>query len=153
LRQLTQEMAGSQVQALIILGGNPAYTAPADIAFADALKSVPFSVHLSLHVDETSALTTWHIPAAHYLEAWSDARAYDGTMSIIQPLIAPLYGGKSAHELLAALSGQADAKSYDLVLANWQSQRRIDFPTFWRTALNKGIVDGTAAEPTTPSPG
>jgi MoCo/4Fe-4S cofactor protein with predicted Tat translocation signal len=152
LRQLVQEMAAGQVQALIILGGNPAYTAPADIAFADALKSVPFSVHLSPHVDETSALTTWHIPAAHYLEAWSDARAYDGTASIIQPLVAPLYGGKSAHELIAALSGQADAKSYDLVLANWQSQRRIDFPTFWRTALHKGIVNGTAAEAITATP-
>ncbi|HET9223362.1 MAG TPA: TAT-variant-translocated molybdopterin oxidoreductase [Roseiflexaceae bacterium] len=152
LSQLTQEMAAGQVQALIILGGNPVYTAPADIAFADALKSVPFSAHLSLYLDETSALTTWHIPAAHYLEAWSDARAYDGTASIIQPLIAPLYGGKTAQEMVAALLGQPDAKSYDLVLANWQSQRRIDFQTFWRTALNMGIVEGTAAEVMTLAP-
>jgi MoCo/4Fe-4S cofactor protein with predicted Tat translocation signal len=151
LRQLAQEMAAGQVQALIILGGNPAYTAPADIPFADALKSVPFSAHLSLHVDETSALTTWHIPEAHYLEAWSDARAYDGTATIIQPLVAPLYGGKSAHELVAALQGQ-NAKSYDLVRGFWQGQHQGDFETFWRTALNKGVVDGTAAAPASPTP-
>jgi MoCo/4Fe-4S cofactor protein with predicted Tat translocation signal len=143
LRKLVQEMSGGQVQALIILGGNPAYTAPADVDFAGALKSVPFSARLSLYEDETSAPATWHIPEAHYLESWSDARAYDGTASIVQPLIAPLYGGKTAHDLLAALQGQ-NTSSYDLVRGYWQGQASGNFATFWRTALNKGVVADTA---------
>ena len=86
-------MNAGSVDVLVIVGGNPVYTAPADLAFADALGKVPLRVHLSPHHDETSALCHWHIPEAHFLEAWSDARAYDGTVSIVQPLIAPLYGG------------------------------------------------------------
>ncbi|MFL5805834.1 MAG: TAT-variant-translocated molybdopterin oxidoreductase [Roseiflexaceae bacterium] len=152
LRQLVQEMAGGQVQALLILSGNPAYSAPADVDFAGALKQVPFSAHLSLYEDETSALATWHIPAAHDLESWSDARAYDGTASIVQPLIAPLYGGKTAHELVAALQGQ-NAASYDIVRGYWQGQASGNFAAFWRTALNKGVVEGTALPATSVTPG
>ena len=99
---------GRQGRSALILGGNPVYTAPADLQFADALAKVQLRVHLSLHDDETSALCHWHIPEAHFLEAWSDARAFDGTASIVQPLIAPLYGGKSAHEVLAALSDRPE---------------------------------------------
>ena len=90
--------ARGKVDMLIILGGNPAYDAPADLEFADALKntSIPLRVHLGLYQNETAELCQWHVNEAHYLEAWGDARAYDGTVSIVQPLIAPLYGGKSA---------------------------------------------------------
>jgi|HigsolmetaAR201D_1030396.scaffolds.fasta_scaffold04605_4 MoCo/4Fe-4S cofactor protein with predicted Tat translocation signal len=143
-RQLVQEMASGQVQALLILGGNPVYTAPADVDFAGALANVPFSAHLSLYVDETSSKTTWHIPAAHYLESWGDARAYDGTASIIQPLIAPLYGGKTVYELISVVQGQP-ASAYDLVRAYWQGQASGSFASFWRQALHKGVIDGTAA--------
>jgi molybdopterin-containing oxidoreductase family iron-sulfur binding subunit len=106
---------------------------------------VKFRVHLGLYDDETARLCDWHIPEAHYLEAWSDARAYDGTATIIQPLIAPLYGGKSAHELLAEILGQPGRTGYEIVRDHWKSQYRgRDFESFWRTALHEGMVAGTA---------
>jgi molybdopterin-containing oxidoreductase family iron-sulfur binding subunit len=145
LRELATDMAAGTVELLVTLGGNPAYTAPADLGFAEALGKAGLRVHLGMHADETAALSTWHIPEAHYLEAWGDARAYDGTVSIIQPLIAPLWGGRTAHELLAALLGQ-NTSAYDAVRAYWQSQRGASgdaFETFWRTSLNKGVIDGT----------
>jgi molybdopterin-containing oxidoreductase family iron-sulfur binding subunit len=145
LRELAADMAGGAVELLLTLGGNPAYTAPADLGFADALARVGFRAHLGMHADETAALSNWHIPEAHYLEAWSDARAFDGSATIIQPLIAPIWGGKSAHELVGALLGQ-NTSGYDAVRAYWQGQRGgagDAFETFWRTALNKGLVDGT----------
>ena len=103
LKDLVADMRGGKVDMLIILGGNPAYDAPADLGFADALKntSIPLRVHLGLYQNETAELCQWHVNEAHYLEAWGDARAYDGTVSIVQPLIAPLYDGKSAYELVA----------------------------------------------------
>src|SRR5439155_22642627 len=104
LKDLIADLNGGKVDLFVILGGNPVYTAPPDLNFADALGKAQLRVHLSLHEDETSALCHWQIPEAHFLESWSDARAYDGTVSIVQPLIAPLYGGKSAHDVLAALS-------------------------------------------------
>jgi molybdopterin-containing oxidoreductase family iron-sulfur binding subunit len=96
------------------------YTAPVDLKFAEAMEKVALRVHLGLYEDETAARCHWHIPEAHYLESWSDVRADDGTVTIIQPLIAPLYGGKSAHEVIAALSG-AERPAYDLVRAYWSS--------------------------------
>ena len=108
LRDLVADMNAGRVDALVIVGGNPVYTAPADLKLAEAMGKVPLRVHLSLYDDETSALCHWQIPEAHFLEAWSDARGYDGTVSIVQPLIAPLYDGKSAHELLAAMSDRPE---------------------------------------------
>jgi molybdopterin-containing oxidoreductase family iron-sulfur binding subunit len=102
-------MAAGEVEALFIVGGNPAYAAPADLPFATLLDEVPFSAHLSLWFDETSAHCTWHLNAAHALESWSDTRAFDGTVSLVQPLIIPLYEGKTAHEMLAALLGNTTA--------------------------------------------
>src|SRR5476649_2477505 len=103
---------------------NPAYTAPVDLAFAAAISKVQLRAHLSLYSDETSALCQWQIPEAHFLEAWSDARGYDGTASIVQPLIAPLYGGKSAHEVLAAMSERPERSGHDLVREHWQDIAR-----------------------------
>jgi MoCo/4Fe-4S cofactor protein with predicted Tat translocation signal len=146
LRELAGDMAGGNVEVLLTLDGNPAYTAPADLDFAGALAKVGFRAHLGMHADETAALSTWHIPAAHYLESWGDARAFDGSVSIIQPLIAPIWGGRTTHDLLAALLGQ-NTSGYDAVRAYWQSQRAINgdaFETFWRTSLNKGVIEGTA---------
>ena len=108
LRALVEDMASSRVELLLILGSNPVYTAPADFDFARHVARVPFSVHLSLEANETSALCHWLLPETHYLEAWGDARAYNGTVSLMQPLIEPLYGGKSASELLAMLLGQPE---------------------------------------------
>ena len=147
LKDLVADMRGGKVDLLIILGGNPAYDAPADLNFADALKnsSVPVRVHLGLHQNETAELCHWHINQAHELEAWGDARACDGTVSIIQPLIAPLYNGKSALEFVALLNGQSDATGYDLVRSYWQRQHAgADFEQFWRKSLHDGWIDGTS---------
>ena len=122
--QLVNDMNAGQVQALLMLDGvNPVYTAPADLPFKEAFQKVPLRIHHGLYQDETSDLCHWHIPAAHELESWGDARAFDGTVSILQPLIEPLYGGKTATEVLAAtLGNQADATGYDLVRQYWSSR-------------------------------
>ena len=153
LKDLVADMRAGKVEMLVILGGNPAYDAPTDLGFADILESgsVPLRVHLGLYQNETAELCQWHVNQAHELESWGDARAYDGTVSIIQPLIAPLYGGKSAHEFIALLSGQADATGYDLVRAYWQRQQPplpvqhtfADFDAFWRRSLHDGWIAGT----------
>ncbi len=146
LKELVADMNAGKVDLLIILGGNPVYDAPADLMFADAMKSgkVPLRVHHGLYQNETAELCEWHVHAAHELESWGDARAYDGSVSIIQPLIAPLYNGKSALEFVALLSGQADASGYALVRAYWQKQHNgADFEAFWRKSLHDGWIEGT----------
>ena len=122
LRELVADMNASKVDLLIILGGNPVYTAPADLPFNAALSKVAMRVHLASHFNETSANCEWHVPETHYLEAWGDGRAFDGTISIAQPLIAPLYEGKSAHEVLAALSDAPDRSGYQIVREFWMRQ-------------------------------
>lgn len=144
LRALVKDLEAGKVEFLVILGGNPVYTAPADLRFAEHLEKVPLRVHCSLYEDETAAFCHWHIPETHSLEAWSDARAYDGTVTIVQPLIAPLYGGKSLHEVVAALLGQT-ASGYDIVRKYWQGQHTDgDFERFWRKSLHDGLIEGTA---------
>ncbi len=123
LQELVNDIDGGRVELLVILGGNPAYNTPADLKLDKdrLLKSRNMlRVHLSSHKDETSELCHWHIPEAHYLESWSDTRSYDGTVTIIQPLIEPLYGAKTAHELLAVFSQQYDRKGYDIVRDYWR---------------------------------
>lgn len=146
LQSLVAEMRAGAVQALVMLGGNPVFNAPVDLNFADALNHVPFRVHLSRYEDETSVRCQWHIPETHDLESWGDARAYDGTATIIQPLIAPLYGSKSAHEVLAVMLGEPGVSAHDIVKRYW-SQRRgeADFDRYWRRALHDGFVRGTRA--------
>jgi len=153
LKDLVADVRGGKVDLLVILGGNPAYDAPADLNFADAMTSgkVPLRVHHGLYENETAELCQWHINQAHELESWGDARAYDGTVSIIQPLIAPLYNGKSAIEFAALLSGQTDANGYDLVRAYWQKQHSgAEFEQFWRKSLHDGWIEGTAAPARSP---
>ncbi len=148
LRALVRDMEAGLVDVLVILEGNPVFTAPADLHFGERLTKVGLRVHLGLYEDETSALCHWHGPAAHYLESWGDVRAYDGTVSILQPLIAPLYNGKSAHELLAGMLGQPDRSGHDIVQEYWKRRRPgKDFDRFWRTALHDGVVAGTALPP------
>jgi MoCo/4Fe-4S cofactor protein with predicted Tat translocation signal len=150
LRDLVSDMRAGKVDLLVILGGNPAYDAPVDLGFADALKSsnVALRVYHGLYQNETAELCHWNINEAHYLEAWSDGRAYDGTVSIVQPLIAPLYAGKSAHELMSTLMGVSDATGYDIVRAYWQKQKAgQDFEAWWRKSLNDGFVEGSAYAP------
>ena len=151
LRELADDMAAGQVTLLIILGGNPVFTAPADIPFRENLPRVATRVHLGLFDDETAAQSQWHVPQLHYLEDWSDARAYDGTVSILQPVIAPLYEAHSPHEMLSAFSDESNASSHDVVKRYWQSQHAGgDFETFWRTALHDGVIAGSTVPPTAP---
>jgi MoCo/4Fe-4S cofactor protein with predicted Tat translocation signal len=145
LRELVRDMESGSVKVLVMVGGNPVFTAPVDLRFAEHLAKVQLRVHSSLYDDETSAYCHWHIPATHYLESWSDVRAYDGTVTILQPLIAPLYGGKSSHEVLAALLGGFGEATFDIVRNYWKTQIVAgDFETFWRTSLHDGVVAGTA---------
>ena len=148
LRELVQDMAADRVELLVIMGGNPVYTAPADVEFAAHLTNVEFCVHLGLYQDETSRLCHWHIPETHVLESWGDARAYDGTVSLMQPLIAPLYDGKSAYQLLAALMEEPERSDHEMVRAYWQNQYEgANFEHFWNTALHNGLIADTALPP------
>jgi molybdopterin-containing oxidoreductase family iron-sulfur binding subunit len=124
LRELVTDIEAGHVQMLVILGeSNPAMSAPADFKFAEALSKVALRVHSGLFFDETATLCHWHVPATHYLEAWGDARSCDGTISIVQPLIQPLYGGKSAHEIIATLSDRPERNGYDVVREYWMGAK------------------------------
>ncbi|MFZ5891170.1 MAG: TAT-variant-translocated molybdopterin oxidoreductase [Myxococcota bacterium] len=140
LKELTAGLAN--VDTLLILGGNPAYTAPADVPFAESLAKVKTSIHLSLYEDETSALVTWHLPAAHYLESWGDVRANSGLVTITQPLIAPIYGGRSAIEILALVLG--DPKPDGQAIVRRASQGVLAGDRTFRKVLNDGFVMGSA---------
>jgi MoCo/4Fe-4S cofactor protein with predicted Tat translocation signal len=163
LRELAADMEDGRVDVLVIMSANPVYTAPPDLEFARRMGRVPLRVHLGSFRDETAELCHWHLPETHFLETWSDARAFDGTVTICQPLIEPLYDGISPHQLLAAMTGQADQRPYDLVRAFWQqafdgggnqgaafakaAAEGGDFEQFWRRAVHDGHVQGTAFEP------
>jgi molybdopterin-containing oxidoreductase family iron-sulfur binding subunit len=149
LKALVADMRAGKVQWLVVLGLNPVYSAPSDLHFADAYNNIPVTVHLGSHVDETGAISNWHINQAHYLESWSDARAYDGTISIIQPMIAPLYGGKSSHDVFQTLLANPQASAFDAVQANAKTYIKGDFATSWRKALHDGWVADTAFTPKT----
>ena len=125
LRVLVDDMNGGRVELLLVLGGNPVYTAPADLEFAAAMEQVPLRVHLGLYEDETAVRSHWHIPEAHFLESWSDVRAADGTVTIIQPLISPLYGGRTALEVVSALGESGGRQPYDLLRAYWAARTGI----------------------------
>jgi molybdopterin-containing oxidoreductase family iron-sulfur binding subunit len=147
LRRLVDDMDKGSVEVLVIIGGNPVYTAPADFRFAERLAKVGLRMHQSLYYDETSANCQWHIPATHYLEEWSDARAFEGTVSIIQPLIAPLYDSKSAHEILAAFSDQPDSPGYDIIRNYWM--KHLAGSPLSATNTGKNAATTTPAKNTT----
>jgi MoCo/4Fe-4S cofactor protein with predicted Tat translocation signal len=144
-RELIGEMNAGQVGMLVMTGVNPGYDAPVDFGFADAIRKVRYKIHHGTYVDETGILCDWHVPASHYLEQWSDCTAADGTASVIQPLIAPLYQGRSTHEVLAALLGQADLPPYEIVKDTWRRRKPSDdFESAWRAWLHDGVIAQTA---------
>jgi len=147
IRDLVADMNAGKVDLLIILSGNPVFTAPVDLQFAAALDQVQLRVRLGLHDDETSALCHWQIPEAHFLEQWSDVRGHDGTASIVQPLIAPLYGGRSAHEVIAALSDRPERSPYEIIREHWKVDPKND--DNWRRWLHDGVIPDTAYAPIT----
>ncbi len=148
IAELVQDMASGKVDTLLILGVNPIYDAPVELNFADALRRVPFSVSLALYEDETALASTWRIPATHEYESWGDARAFDGTVTIQQPQVRPLYGGRSAQQICALLLGDFVSNDYKLVRDSWQrraqQENRGDFQAFWHEALRVGVVPNTA---------
>jgi molybdopterin-containing oxidoreductase family iron-sulfur binding subunit len=147
---LVRELDAGRVKWLVILGGNPVHTAPADWDFKNRMMRANWRLHLSTFENETSELCQWHVPETHYLEAWGDARAYDGTISLIQPLIAPLYETRTAYEVLAALAGKPDSSNHDVVKEYWKTQHGgADFDHFWRKSLNDGVVADSALTPIT----
>jgi MoCo/4Fe-4S cofactor protein with predicted Tat translocation signal len=147
LAELSRDLGSGQVEALIIIGGNPAFDAPADLEFEKKLSQVRFTLHLSLFQDETSAACKWHVPENHFLESWSDAVGSDGSTSIVQPLIAPLYSGYSRHQLFALFLGQISAEDYNLIRDYWKSRGNWnDFEKQWRQALSDGVLPINSAK-------
>jgi len=144
IKSLVADLNAGKVDWLIILGQNPIYSAPADLDFADAFNKASIVAHLGARVDETGEIAHWHIPAAHYLESWSDARSYDGTVSIVQPLIDPLYGGKSSHDVFQTLLDNPALSAYESVRETAKSSIKGDFEAGWRKSLHQGWIDGTA---------
>ncbi len=153
LAELANDMDQGKVETLLILGANPVYTAPVDLDFANRLKKVPLRIHLGMYNDETAQYCDWHIPEAHYLESWGDARSEDGTAAIVQPLIAPLFNGVSPCELLSNLMEEAPRSGHQIVrdywAGNWAKRdvaTRGHLETFWRKALHDGFVADTAVK-------
>ena len=160
IAELAQAMDAGQVEMLLILGGNPAFTAPADLQFGERLSKVGLAIYQGLHVDETAYLCHWNVPEAHALETWGDARAYDGTVTITQPLIAPIYEGRSAYEVLGAFTPQSDRRTLDIVrdywsrahgagIGGWTLRDASGEPfrnteAFWRRSVHDGFIHGTA---------
>jgi molybdopterin-containing oxidoreductase family iron-sulfur binding subunit len=146
LRELVADIEAGRVQMLVIIGeSNPVFSAPADLKFQEAMGKVALRVHSGLFFDETATQSHWHVPAAHYLEAWSDARTFDGTVSIVQPLIQPLYGGKSAHEIIATLSDRPERNGYDVVREYWQSAKVPNVPGVPMVPTGVGAQSATGA--------
>jgi anaerobic selenocysteine-containing dehydrogenase len=148
LRDLANDMKAGNVDVLLILGGNPVYDAPVDFDFGPALLNVKLRIHSGLYYDETGELCHWHVPSTHYLESWGDARAYDGTLGIIQPLIAPLYQGcHSPYEILGLLGNDPGKSNHDVVRDYWAGQRPEKdkaFEDFWERTLHDGVMPNTA---------
>jgi MoCo/4Fe-4S cofactor protein with predicted Tat translocation signal len=147
LKSLVADMNAGKVDWLVILNANPVYSAPADLQFEDALGKVKTVAHLGLYFDETGREAQWHINAAHYLESWSDARAYDGTVSVIQPMIEPLYGGHSAHEIIQAMLENPEVSAYEAVRDTWKDKalaKGTDAEFGWRKVLHDGFIVDTA---------
>jgi molybdopterin-containing oxidoreductase family iron-sulfur binding subunit len=145
LQDLVKDLDAGAVDLLLVAGGNPVFTAPVDWGMRDRIQKARLRVHLSLYHNETSEVCQWVVPETHYLETWGDARAFDGTVTIQQPLIEPLYGGRSANQFLQMLTESPDASPYEIVKGYWASQHKgADFEAWWRRAVHDGVVAGTA---------
>ena len=148
LRELCADMDAGKVDTLVMVGVNPVYTAPHDFDFASMLKKVRNSVQVSRHFDETAEYCTWHVAESHFLETWGDARAFDGTVSVIQPMIAPLYHTVSARQALGAFGDKPGVSDYDAVRDRLKAANpSADFEKFWRKTLNDGVLAGSAFAP------
>jgi molybdopterin-containing oxidoreductase family iron-sulfur binding subunit len=148
IRELVQDMNAGRVQMLLVLDGNPVFDAPVDLNFSDAMSKVPLRIHYGLYQNETTVYSHWHVAATHFLEEWGDLRAANGMVTLTQPLIAPLYGGHSAHEVVAVFGGQPDTSGYELIRAFWRSQQKgADFDGWWRRSVHDGYIADSDFKP------
>jgi len=148
LRDLAQELSAGAVDTLVVTAENPVYSAPADLDLASALGRVKNTLYLAYRDDETAASATWALARSHPFESWGDARAHDGTLSLVQPLIEPLFESLSELELLAAFVDRADQGAYRVLKDFWRERSRVaDFEQQWEGWLAKGVVAGTASAP------
>lgn len=154
LRELVNDLENSAADSVLILGGNPVFTAPADFKLGEGLRHSRFSLYLGSHLDETAVSCQWHVPEQHFLESWSDARAVHGDASIVQPLIAPLYAGISVHQLMAVFLGSPAKVDYDIVRDYWRQHGKwgSDFESAWRQVLSDGVIGNTATPLVNPLP-
>ncbi len=152
LRSLVDTMDAGAVDLLLVLDGNPVFNAPIDFDFVSRLQKIKTSIHASLQENETSVKCDWQIPASHFLEHWDDARAFDGTITILQPLINPLYDSRSHLELLDAVLYPPGRPSYDIVRAYWKGKSGAsDFEPWWRKSVHDGLIAGSALPPIQPA--
>ena len=152
LADLAEKLDAGGINQLVMIGVNPGYDAPADLEFASRSTKAEFRLHLGRYADETASISTWHIPQTHELEAWSDLRSSDGTASLVQPLIRPLFRSWTDHEVLTLLAGGAETSSYDLVRETWHPQGGGDFEGWWAHALHDGVIAKSAPTTTTAGP-
>jgi MoCo/4Fe-4S cofactor protein with predicted Tat translocation signal len=151
MTSLVSAMTGGAVETLVILGGNPVFDAPADLDFAAAMAKVPHTIALGHSVDETSSSAEWHIPYAHYLESWGDARAVGGTLSVVQPLILPLFGGRTPVEVLGLMVVDKDRPGYDIVRDTWKPiLGEAEFDRKWNRVLHDGLLAGSELQEVVP---
>ena len=144
LTSLVSAMRGGAVQTLVVLGGNPVFDAPADLDFASAMAKVPHSITLGHTIDETSSKAEWHIPRAHYLESWGDARAVGGMLSVVQPMILPLFGGRTPVEVLGLMVAGKDRPGYDIMRETWKPiLGDAEFDRKWNRVLHDGFLAGS----------
>ena len=152
LQDLARDLDAGAVDVLLILGGNPAFNAPVEMGMRDVLQKARLRVHLSNYDNETSELCQWQLPETHYLETWGDARAFDGTVTLQQPLIEPLYDGRSALQLLQMFTGEPEMLPYNIVKGYWASQHQgADFETWWRRCVHDGLIANSALPAKTPA--
>ncbi|MEZ5394533.1 MAG: hypothetical protein R2724_17100 [Bryobacterales bacterium] len=149
LKALVAEMESGAVETLVILDSNPVYNAPADVSFTGALEKVPFRVHLASHHDETGELCHWQLPLSNFLETWGDIRAVDGTLTIQQPLIEPIFQSKSELELIGLMLGD-ERSAYEVLREAYAQSWALSgdaFEASWRKAIHDGMVADTAFAP------
>lgn len=148
---LARELERGAVETLVVLDTNPVYAAPAGIDAKALFSRVPTTVDAGLYENETARVCQWFVPLTHYLESWGDARAYDGTVSFVQPLVRPLFRGRTLSEILAVFAGDPLPDAQRLLRERWQSEKREgDFEVFWGDALKRGFLPGSALEKTWP---
>ena len=152
LEDLVSDLDSGAVDLLLILGGNPVFNAPVELGLADRIEKTRVRAHLSLYEDETTAVCQWSLPEAHYLESWGDARAFDGSVTIQQPLIQPLYDGRSAYQVLQMFLEAPEMGGHEIVKGYWAAQHNgADFESWWRRAVHDGVVAGSALPTKTPA--